>query len=303
MTLTKYKKIFTIKEQENSFIITKYRAKDTIVEIPAYIDEKPVIAIGDMAFKGKDIEEIMIPNTVKTIGERAFCECKKLSKITLPQDVKIDPVAFYDCASLADEKGFVIVNNILFRYMGNDKDVVIPDGVKFIDKGALERSKSIESIVIPSSVEKIGSSAFYGCRKLSSVKINNLEMEIHSGAFESCPKLIDKNGFIIFDDYLYQYIGENENIVIPDIVKTIGESAFPYSNTIKSILVPNSVTTIGPYAFWHASGGLESIILPSSVTSIGNNALAMCDKVTITAPKDSFAIKYAIDNNIKYSEV
>ena len=45
MTLTEYKKIFTIKEDDNGYIIAKYRAKEPIVEIPAYIDNKPVIAI------------------------------------------------------------------------------------------------------------------------------------------------------------------------------------------------------------------------------------------------------------------
>lgn len=303
MTLAKYKKIFTIKEHENGYMIAKYRAKEAIVEIPVYIEDKPVIAIGDMAFKGKDIEEISIPNTVKTIGERAFCECKKLSKITLPQDIEIDHVAFYDCNCLADEKGFVIVNNILFRYMGNDKDVIIPDGVKLIDNGAFERSKVLESIVIPSSVEKIGSSAFYGCRKLSLVKISNFETDIHNGAFESCPKLVDKNGFVLFDDYLYEYLGNEENVMIPNTIKVIGNNSFPYSNTIKTINIPNSVTTIGSYAFWHTSNGLESVSIPSSVTSIGINAFAMCDKITITAPKDSYAIQYAIENNIKYLEL
>ena len=303
MTLASLKKIFTLTENENGYIISKYRSKEPIVEIPAYIDDKPVIAIGEMAFKGKDIEEITIPDTVTLIGERAFCECKKLNKITLPKDAKIDHVAFYDCSNLADEKGFVIVNNILFRYMGSDKDAIIPDGVVAIDNGAFERSKTLESITIPNSVKFIGNAAFYGCRKLSSVKILNLETDIHRSAFESCPKLLDKNGFVIFTDYLYQYLGEHEHVTIPDTVKTIGEGAFPYSKTIKSITIPPTVTTIGTSAFMRTSAGLESVIIPDSVISIGPKAFAMCDKVTITAPKGSYAVEYAIASNIPYIEI
>ena len=125
----------------------------------------------------------------------------------------------------------------------------------------------------------------------------------HKGAFEYCPKLIDKNGFTLFTDYLYQYLGDSEHVIIPNGVKTIGDSAFPYSTTIKSITIPDGVTTIGKYAFWTCSAGLESVMIPSSVTSIGRNAFAMCDKLTITAPKDSYAIGYAKENNIQYLEI
>lgn len=303
MTLAKYKKIFTIKENENGFIIAKYRSKDPIVDIPSLIDNKPVVAIDAMAFKGKDIEEVTIPDTVKTIGERAFCECKKLHKITLPKEVKIDKVVFYGCASLADDKGFVIVNDILFRYMGNDKDIIIPDGVKRIDDGAFEFNRTIESVIVPCSVTVIRNGAFYGCRKLSSLKIMNLDVKISDGAFDSCPKLLDKDGFIIFNDYLYQYLGSEKEVTIPSTVKTIGKSSFPVTSAIKAITIPSSVTTIGAYAFWYTSDGLESVIIPSSVVEIGHNAFAMCEKVVITAPKDSYAIQYAKDNNISYLEI
>lgn len=303
MTLSKYKKIFTINENENGFIIAKYRSKEPIVNIPAFIDNKPVIAIADMAFKGKEIEEVTIPDTVKEIGERAFCECKKLHTIILPKEVKIDHVAFYNCASLADKAGFVVVNNILFRYMGTDKDVVIPDGVEIIDEGAFENNKTLESIIIPNSVTLIGNSAFYGCRKLSLVKIMNLDTNIKASAFYSCPKLIDKKGFMILNDYLYEYSGSDTDVVVPDTVKIIGNRSFPTTNAIKSITIPNGVTTIGDYAFMYPSKGLESVIIPSSVKTIGHNAFAMCEKVVITAPKGSYAIEYAKENCIQYSEI
>lgn len=303
MTIAAYKKIFTLKENETGYIIAKYRSKDPIVEIPSYIDDKPVVRIEDMAFKGKDIEEITIPDTVTSIGERAFCECKKLHKVTLPKEIKIDHVAFYDCASLADENGFVIVNDILFRYMGNEKDIVVPDNVKIIDDGAFERSKTLESIVIPSSVTAINNAAFYGCRKLSSITIANLDVKINGGAFDSCPKLIDKNGFIIFNDYLYQYLGCDKDVIVPSTVKTIGKNSFPVTSAIKTITIPSSVTSIGDYAFWYTSDGLESVIIPSSVIEIGPHAFAMCKKVVITAPKDSYAIKFAKEMNIPYTEI
>ena len=134
--------------------------------------------------------------------------------------------------------------------------------------------------------------------------LDNLDVNIVAGAFDSCPKLLDKDGFIIFDDYLYQYLGNEKEVTIPSTVKTIGKSSFPVTSAINTtITIPCSVTSIGDYAFWYTSDGLESVIIPSSVTTIGYNAFAMCRKVVITAPKDSYAIQYAKDNNISYLEI
>lgn len=303
MTVTEWKKIFTLKESEEGIIIAKYKAKDPVVEIPSHIGDKPIFAIGDMAFKGKEIEEIVIPNTVKIIGERAFCDCKNLQKVVMPENLHIDPVAFYGCERLADEAGFVVLNRTLFRYYGQDKDVKIPDYVEVIDQGALERCKSIESVSIPSSVQQIRNAAFFGCRKLSSVIIENRDAIIFPGAFDECEKLADSDGNIIFNDYLYKCNTEQSHVVIPTAVKRIGWQSMSASMTLQSMLVPEGVTTIESFAFLNCSSNFETIELPCSVISIHANAFAMCRKLTISAPKGSYAIEYAKESNIPFIEV
>lgn len=51
------------------------------VEVLASFNNKPVTMIADNAFSGKNIQSIIIPTTVKTIGAQAFLNCESLTKI------------------------------------------------------------------------------------------------------------------------------------------------------------------------------------------------------------------------------
>ena len=63
---------------------------------------------------------------------------------------------------------------------------------------------------------------------------------------------------------------------------------------VTELVIPDVVTSIGKYAFYNYSS-LTSIIIPDSVTSIGEDAFASCDSLTsVTIPDsvtsiDSFA--------------
>ncbi len=73
-------------------------------------------------------------------------------------------------------------------------------------------------------------------------------------------------------------------MVIPDYVTSIGDSAFAYYSSIKSITIPDSVKSIGKSAFLKCSG-LTNIVVPDSVTSIGDSAFKYCNGLTsITLP-------------------
>lgn len=85
-----------------------------------------------------------IPDSVTVISDRAFCECKKLNRITIPDSVhEIGEGAFCNCA-LLDE-------------------VEIPDSVTAIDDCAFRGCISLEKVIIPSSVVELGWGLFDGC--------------------------------------------------------------------------------------------------------------------------------------------
>ena len=91
-----------------------------------------------------------IPDSVTVISDWAFCECKKLNRITIPDSVhEIGEGAFYNCA-LLDE-------------------VEIPDSVVKIDDCAFRGCTSLERVVIPDSVKELGWGIFDGCEKTVTV--------------------------------------------------------------------------------------------------------------------------------------
>lgn len=81
--------------------------------------------------------------------------------------------------------------------------------------------------------------------------------------------------FEVEDGVLLGYHGNGGNVVIPDNVNRIGNSAFQGCTGLTSITIPNSVTSIGSSAF-QGCRYLESVIIPDSVKSIGSSAFLGC---------------------------
>ena len=234
----------------------KYLSK---IEIPATYNGKAVTEVGRFCDDNENniLQEIIIPNSVTTIGEHAFETCTNLTSVTIPDSVTaIGEHAFEACTNLTS--------------------VTIPDSVTTIGEHAFEACTNLTSVTIPDSVTTIGEYAFEVCTNLTSVYIYDLAAwcNIDFANYSANPLCYAKNLYFIKD-------GTPElitDLVIPNTVTTINKLAFYNCDNFTSVTIPDSVTTIDYSAFFDCDG-LTSITIPDSVTSIGDYAFYGCNNL------------------------
>ena len=76
------------------------------------------------------------------------------------------------------------------------------------------------------------------------------------------------------------YEGDCTDVIIPNNIKSIDNSAFYACSSLTSITIPDSVTNIGSSAFYGCHS-LMSATIPDSVTNIGDYEFALCDQLII----------------------
>ena len=132
----------------------------------------PLYYAHNLYLNGELVTDLVIPNSVTSIGNWAFYKYDGLTNITIPNSVTtIGNGAFLDCDGLTS--------------------ITIPNSVTTIGNEAFAWCSGLTSITIPNSVTSIGESAFYGCSGLTSVTIGSGVGYIYSEAFANCGNLTD----------------------------------------------------------------------------------------------------------------
>ena len=144
-----------------------------ITDLAAHSKSNPMYKIGGsihLFVDGKEITELVIPDSITSIGDYAFDGCSNLTSITIPDSVtSIGDEAFSWCSSLTS--------------------VTIPDSVTSIRKKAFINCTSLTSVTIGNGVTSIGVYAFHNCSSLTSVTIGYSVTSIGDEAFYMCPSL------------------------------------------------------------------------------------------------------------------
>lgn len=194
---------------------------------------------------------------------RAFCDCKSLTSIAIPDGVvEIGKSAFYGCTGLTS--------------------IAIPDSVKKIALGAFSGCLGLTSIAIPDGVKKIGLYAFYGCTALTSITIPGSVTKIGESAFYDCKSLTSiaiPDGVTEIGSYAFSGCTGLTNVNIPSGVKKILNGMFNNCTGLTKIPISDGVTEIGQDAFFGCSG-LTSIAIPGSVEEIAPGAFEKCTGLT-----------------------
>ena len=211
--------------------------------------------IDSFAFSGcKCLETINLPESLEVIGYAAFNQCVNLERPELPSSLRYIDNAFAECEKMADDDGFIVFGDVLYGYCGTAAEVTVPEGVRKIEYAAFSNCHSIVSVKLPDTVTEISSTAFADCENLKSINIPTKLLEVGQSAFRGCDGLADKDGFVIVNGVLYDYIGEKTHITVPDGVTDI--SAFALKrNFIISLELPDSVKSMSPFALGYMISG------------------------------------------------
>lgn len=174
----------------------------------SYIVPNGIEYIGEDAFEYTLLEEITLPESLKSIGEWAFCPAENLKSIRIPSNVEsIAENTFILCGALSeitvDENNeyYSASDNILFnkdktklvRYSPCKTDTAysIPSSVKEIASRAFDGNKNITRVSIPHGVTMVDRYTFRDCTSLAEVYIPNTVTKIGAWAFENCDAVTD----------------------------------------------------------------------------------------------------------------
>ena len=242
------------------------------LSIPSSITYKgktyAVTSIGRNAFAGnKNINTVIIPNSVTEIELRAFQGCKYLQYITIPNSVtNISSWAFVGCDDILsidiakdnpkyDSRcGNAIIETQTNTLIVAGKHTIIPNSVTSIGDHAFH-GRSLASIVIPNSVTSIGQFAFTGCKNLASITIPNNVVSIGQAAFRGCSSLfsvIIPNGLELIDYGVFENCISLSILIIPNSVKEIRGNAFENCPNIQKIYIQK-----GTWSKFYQMDGLE----------------------------------------------
>ena len=254
-----------------------------------------LITIGEEMFYQSDLRSVVIPTNVTTVGYSAFKRCSSLTTVTFEKESQLKTIggdyyygAFSDCTALTSIEipaSVETIGNTAFSDCSSLATVTFEKGsrLKTIGNNAYYRCTSLTSIEIPASVETIEKKAFMHCSSLATVtfekgsQLKTIAGDSYDGAFSDCTALT--------------------SIEIPASVETIEATAFKRCSKLTTITFEKGslLKTIGGgyySSYYHGAfsdcSSLTSIEIPASVETIEATAFKRCSKLTtITFEKGS----------------
>ena len=277
---------FTISGGKAEITGLKNAADVTVVEIPSEIDGAVVTGIGANAFFDvQNIIEVILPETIEYIGEKAFARCFDLKKINFPDGLeRIEEEAFCDANSLLEAMlpdSVTYLGDRAFEYCSWLQKARIPSGFEKIGNYVFHSCSTLKSIELPDKLVAIGDYAFARCGMLRSVDLPGTLKSIGAYAFDGCgdiEKFDIPSGVTFFGEGAFTSC-EFRSFEIPSSVKEIGKACFKDCNYLEKITIPKGITAIPESAFYGCERMTE-VVLPSTVTRIEKSAFGSCNMLT-----------------------
>ena len=203
------------------------KATDTVLKIPSIYNGRDVTSIATAGFRMYECTEVILPDSITSVGVNAFRYCT-MSSIRLSENLsKIEQCSFSDCLNLVS--------------------VDIPASLKEISMGAFSSCTSLLSVTLHEGLEIIDHTAFWCCKSLSSISIPNTVTTIGSTAFGSTGLtfIIIPGNVVSIGSSAFSYCFDLTYARLEPGLKYLGSGAFVGCSILKDIELPDGILEIG----------------------------------------------------------
>ena len=266
----------------------------TRLSIPAYVKldgiTYDVTRIGKSALQGissKNIEYIYIPDTVISIGDKAFYE-SAITNIIIGKNVS--EIGDKALSSLGLRKLELSSDNEIFALY---KGALFDKNMTTLIRCPCDNENDYDGIYyVPKTVKKIKAGAFYSS-DISSINADSVE-SMEEYAFENVDRLrtVSLKSVREISDYAFGNAVLLKNVYMSDCLEKVGCFAFQYCKNLEGMILPDSVKEVGDYAFYNSSikffaGGVNATYGESvfsgcsnlSIVQLGNEMEVLPDNI------------------------
>ncbi len=246
-----------------------------------------VTAIAPHAFEGcTALCRVILPASLRQIGEMAFLGCSHLRQLTIPGSViRVGTLAFAKCSQL--------------------EQVRIEPGVQKLGPSSFSKCSALKRVDIPASVTQFGGGVFFGCDR--KIKLYGAEdaparqyasdngLEYDSESWAKDEELILQ----LEEDGTLTVLGAREpnprRVEIPSElcghrIAAVAPRAFFACSTMEQLVIGSGVRTIGENAFFGCRQ-LISVSFSNGLEHVGDSAFAGCENITqITLPSGTSSV-------------
>lgn len=303
-------------------------------KIKKIIINEGIETIGEEAFRYSSVETLVLPSTLKSIGEFAFGECENLTDVVFPSELQskwamIWHGAFCDCVNLNDIKipeGIGGIADLVFSGCSNLKTVYLPVSLHGIGIGTFYECENLKDVYYAGTAEQWENLGLTETQNevLHTARIHLADGSIYTppigGTFGDLTWSFSQDGVLTISGYgemedftvsggttantpWLEYRHKIKKIVIKDGVTSIGKNTFYGTYYVTEVALPKTLTKIRDYAFFYCPR-LENINLPDGLEEIGSSAFTSCKFKSIDIPDSVVKIgAMAFDTNRELTQV
>lgn len=245
-----------------------------VAEVPHEYEGMPIVAVDEQAFSEfLNLQKVVLPQTIETIGSRAFAICPALKEVYLPASV----------VSISEDAFDESPNVTLYVEKGS-----------YAEKFAAEHEMTYE---------------FYTPEPLADVPEEEKLQAVYDQQYEeklTYDIIYDYTGTPLCAVTVWNAMSDDKNLEIPNQidgvdVRVIDAEAFGNYGNLDTIVMPETLESVGRVAF-HNNGGLQKVYFHEGVSYIAYDAFEGASQVTICAPKNSYAHHYAVEHGMNFEE-